>query len=87
MAKKHKRAAYHDGDLYNDFNKIKAALADTTRDIRGKAGVMLSDSLENAKDRTMAGKEMVEEVVAERPFKSLGVAMLAGLAIGYLIHK
>jgi ElaB/YqjD/DUF883 family membrane-anchored ribosome-binding protein len=84
---KHKsnhRAKY---DLYDDIEKIKAAFRDTTLDIKGRAGEVLTDSFESIKEQTTNTKDAVENYTAKKPFKSLGIALVAGLAIGYLLKK
>ncbi len=77
----------HDYDLYGDLAKIKAAFADTAHDARGKAAQLLSQSVENVKERSAALQENVGDYVAKKPLKSLGIAVAAGMLIGYLLHK
>lgn len=85
MTTKHKHA--HDYDLYDDVEKIKAAIMNTAYDVKGKAGKILTDSVDDMKDQSEMVKEKVTHYTAEKPLQSLGVALLVGLAIGYLIHK
>ncbi len=88
MQKTRTRSSHHDEiDLHDDLEKIKAALREATLDVRGKAADMLSHSFDNVLDRTGAVKESAASFIEKKPFKSLGVAMLAGLIVGYLIHK
>lgn len=84
------RAKHHastDYDLYGDLEKIKAAIAETTRDARGKASSLITESIENAKDKSDELQENVMDYVADKPFKSLGLALLAGMIVGYFLHK
>lgn len=74
-------------DLYGDVEKIKAALLDTTNDVKGKAGELLSDSVKNIKEQSSALSDNVSNYTAKKPFKSLGIALLAGIAIGYFLRK
>ena len=74
-------------DLYADVEKIKAALTEATLDVKGKAAEMLSDSVDNVLAHTTDAKDEVANYTAEQPFKSLGVALLVGVAIGYLIRR
>jgi ElaB/YqjD/DUF883 family membrane-anchored ribosome-binding protein len=76
-----------DFDLYGDVEKIKAALVEATQDVKGKAAEILSDSYNDMAEKTHALKENVSEFTAERPFKSLGIALLVGMAVGYLLRK
>lgn len=82
---KHKHA--EDYDLYDDLAKIKAALREASLDIKGKAGAILSDSLEDIGERSQVLKENVNDYIEEKPFKAVGIAMLIGGLIGYLLHK
>lgn len=75
-------------DLHGDLEKLKSALADTTFDVKGVAGQMLSDSYENLRSRSSDIQVNVAEYIAKKPFKSLGIALLSGVAIGFLLrHK
>lgn len=76
-----------DFDLYEDVEKIKAALLDTAYDVKGKAGAILNDSVEGVKERSELMKERVVDYTEKKPFQSLGIAFIVGAAIGYLIHK
>lgn len=74
-------------DLYDDVEKIKAALRIATHDVKSKAAEILSDSVDGLQERTTAVKEKVEDYTAEKPFKSLGIALVAGIIIGFLVRK
>lgn len=74
-------------DLYNDIDKIKKALATITHDVKTKTASMVGESIENARDRSYDLQDNVDDYLSERPFKSIGVAMIAGAVIGYLLHS
>lgn len=74
-------------DLSGDVEKIKAALFDTTQDLKGRAGEMISESMESVKQQTAEARESVADYTAKKPFKALGYALLAGVAIGYLLGR
>ena len=74
-------------DLYRDIANIKAALAEATDDLKGKAGQILTNSMDDIKEQSSAVKENIVDYTAEKPFKTLGIALLVGLAIGYFIRK
>jgi ElaB/YqjD/DUF883 family membrane-anchored ribosome-binding protein len=76
-----------DFDLYGDLAKIKAALADATYDVKGRASEILADSFEDVKAKSSLIQENVGAYVTERPIKSIGIAALAGLLVGYLLNK
>lgn len=74
-------------NLYKDVEKIKAAIAATMHDTRGLAGQALTDSLLNIREKSAAVKDNVSDYTARKPLKSLGISLLCGLIIGYLLHK
>jgi len=74
-------------DLYDDVEKIKSALRDASYDVKGKAAEMLADSYDGMREHTSAVKENIEDYTAKEPLKSLGISLLVGVAIGYLLHK
>lgn len=74
-------------DIQSDLERLKGALFDTTYDVRGKAGQVLSDSYETLKNKSTDMQENVAEYVAEKPFKSLGIALLSGVVIGFFLRK
>jgi len=74
-------------EFYNDIDNIKEALAVAGFDAKKKIKEILSQSLENATDRSLQAKETVANYAADRPFKSLGIALLTGLVVGYFIHR
>lgn len=71
-------------DLNDDLEKIKAILSDTAYDVKGRAGEVLAQSLDNARERTRMLKDNVEGYTSEKPLKSLGISFLAGIVLGYL---
>jgi len=88
MAVKHHHKTRHPQyDLYGDLERIKEAIFDTSSDVKGKAGEMISNTAEDFKDKTLYARDNVANYTAERPFKSLGIALLAGLVVGYFIRK
>ena len=82
MYKNTSKKRTHDFDLSGDLAKIRDALSDTAKDVRGKASEVLSQSVENVKDRSADIKENMETYVAEKPFKALLLAVLSGALIG-----
>lgn len=86
-AVKHKHTQHHDYDLSEDVEKIKAALMDATQNLKGRAGDFLHDSVDNIKDQAASTKSSIENYAAEKPFKSLGLTLFIGMAIGYFMKK
>ena len=83
----HSQHSNHRINLYDDVEKIKEALKDTTLDVKDKAIEMLNQTLENAKETSSNIQDKVTDYVSDKPFKSLGAAVLAGMLIGYFFHK
>lgn len=86
MTIKH-RHKHNNYDLYDDVEKIKASLLEATQDVKGRAAEILVDSYEGMKKQTADVKDSVSNYTAEKPFKSLSIALVVGFAIGYLFHK
>jgi len=85
---KHKRRVHEsDYDIYGDLAKIKDALAEATHGVKGRAGEVLSQSFDDVKEKSAALQENVSTYVADKPLKSIGTALLAGVFIGYFIHR
>ncbi|EKD71847.1 MAG: hypothetical protein ACD_46C00085G0007 [uncultured bacterium] len=74
-------------DLYGDVAKIKSALYEAGQDVKGRAAEMFIDSYESVKERTNAAKKGIENYTVKKPFKSLGIAMAIGFAVGYFFRK
>lgn len=74
-------------DLSHDVQKIKAALFDTTQDLKGRAGEMITDSMDNVKHQTVIVRDSVADYTARKPFKALGMALLTGMTVGWLLRR
>lgn len=77
----------NDFDIYGDLSKIKEALANTAVHVKDRASGRIQDSFENVKDKSVNLKDTVEDYVNDQPIKSLGIAMLSGLFLGYLLRN
>ncbi|HSW93496.1 MAG TPA: hypothetical protein VLJ15_03980 [Gammaproteobacteria bacterium] len=77
---------YHD-DIYGDLAKIKDAFADASYGVKNRAGEVLSQSFDDVREKSAAIQENVSSYVSEKPLKSIGVALLAGVFLGYFMHK
>ncbi len=85
MRTKHRNGNHY--DLYHDVAKVKAALMDTANGMRDKATDFLYESVDDVKDKTTEVKDNLAKYTAKKPFKSLGIAMLVGMGIGYILRK
>lgn len=81
---RHGRTEY---DLYADLERIKAALAEASYDVKGRASEILNESTQHVKQTSSDLQEGVANYVAEKPFKSIGLAILSGIVIGFLLRK
>ena len=75
------------GHLKSDWLKIKNAFSDTAADAKHKAREMIADSVDGIKEQSTKAKNKVTSYTAKRPFKSLGIALVAGAIIGLLIRR
>lgn len=87
MHKMATRSKHNNHDLYADWEKIRHVFAETASDIKGKSTDYLTQSMDNVKDKSLQTKDNIAHYTAEKPFKSLGIALLVGIALGYFIHK
>ncbi len=74
-------------DLSNDLAKIRDAFAETAIDVKNKASEAFSQSVEDVKDKSTDFKDNIEAFVAEKPFKSLLLAMLSGAFLGAFMRR
>lgn len=74
-------------DLAADYATIKAALADASADVRGRAYEILQEYMSDVREKSLNAKESFSDYVAEKPLKSIGIAILAGLIFGYFWRK
>lgn len=79
----------HNGkyDLSHDWKNVKAAIADVTRDASGKAGDLFTHSIKDIKHKSSDVKHQVKNYLYDKPFKSLGIAVLTGMFIGLWMRK
>ena len=84
-AKRHLKNAEY--DLYADLAKIKDAFADVAYDVKGKAGDALAQGLANAREKSTDIQDTLATYTSERPFKSIGIALVIGAALGFLVRK
>jgi len=86
---KHKetQARHNDYDLYSDLMRIKDAFTDTAKNVRGQATDRFNQSFENVKAKSVDLQDNMANYTKEKPLKSLGLALLAGVVIGYILHR
>ena len=74
-------------DLYADVEKIKEALWDTTFDVKNLIGNSYQNSMENMKEKSVMVKDGVSNFIIDKPFKSIGIAVLTGFVLGFWLKK
>ena len=74
---KHKHH-HNNYDIYGDIGKIKDAFAETATDVRGRAGEMFTDSVDDLRKKSTLVKDNVASYTAEKPFKTLGLNIISG---------
>jgi len=78
----------HNGHAFaTDLRRIKNALADATFTVKNSTGDMLAKSYKDVKNRSEEMQENVSIYIADKPFKSVGIALLAGMFIGLWLRK
>ena len=85
--KRHVRNQVEEYDIYNDLLKIRDAFSDTAKDVKGKTGQAISQSFDNVKERSVELQDSMANYTKEQPFKTVGLALLAGAVFGFLIHR
>ncbi|OGT45145.1 MAG: hypothetical protein A3E83_07670 [Gammaproteobacteria bacterium RIFCSPHIGHO2_12_FULL_41_20] len=74
-------------DLSADLEKIKNAFSEAAMDVKEKTNDQLSQSMTEIKDQSVQVQNKVKKYIAENPFQSLGIALLAGVIIGLWVRK
>ena len=90
MASKHRYVNNHHNsayDLRHDMKLIKKVLAGTTKDMKGKAKEVFYNSLDDVKAKSANVQDVLTNHLIEKPFKSLGIALLAGFVLGCIMRK
>ena len=82
-----RHTSHTDYDLHGDVAKIKQAISKAAEDFKGRTGEILSESVDGIKEQSTFVKDSVANYTSERPFKSLGIAVLVGLTLGILIRR
>ena len=86
MATMKHRHNHSDYDFYGDVAKIKSALANATYDLKGKAGEMISQSVDTVKEQSTQVKDNVAGYTTKNPFKTIGIALATGMVVGYFLR-
>lgn len=74
-------------DLFNDLEKLKAVIAETTGDAKGKAQEVILQSLDNIQKKYASFQRNATAYVEENPFKAVAASLVTGIIIGLLLRK
>jgi ElaB/YqjD/DUF883 family membrane-anchored ribosome-binding protein len=74
-------------NLNRDFDSIKRAILSATTNAKKKARNLLTNQVESAKDNAKEMGVNVAHYAKARPFKTIGIAMLTGVCLGFLMRK
>jgi len=83
----HKKRANGHAHFHRDFAGLKKALTDAGIDVKSKAGEMLLHTYNDMQGASSDMKEQVTDYIVDRPYKSLGIALLSGVVLGFLLRK
>jgi ElaB/YqjD/DUF883 family membrane-anchored ribosome-binding protein len=82
------------GQLLEDAQALLDASADIAEEKVVAARQRLAEALDNSsgmldeiKERALAGAKATDETIREHPYQALGVALGAGLLLGYLLGR
>lgn len=84
---RHSRNHAEEYDIYNDLLKIRDAFSDTAKDVKGRAGQAITESFDSVKERSSELQDGVANYTREQPFKTVGIALLAGFVVGFWLRK
>lgn len=85
MYAKHKHKSEY--NLQDDLENLKRAIFDASNDVKGRTGEIMSESIQALKDKSNETRDSIGEYVQNKPFKSLGIALVAGLFLGLYMRK
>ncbi len=84
----------HNKDLHNDFLRIKEkaretrdAISQAASDVKDRAQDLWSQSIRDAKTKSSDVQDQVVTYVRANPVKSVGLAVLSGLFVAWLMRK
>ena len=78
------KAAHH---LARDMNAIKKAVKQGVQDAKAKTTQYLSEYYDDALEKSANVQNELGHYLSRKPIQTVGIAMLAGLAIGYFLNR
>src|SRR5688500_12450392 len=70
--------------IINKLNETKEDLAEAAHDASDNAQNILAKSLNGIKDKSWELEEDVEHYIQAKPIKSIGIALVIGLFVGFI---
>lgn len=74
-------------DLNTDIKEIKRALRHASFGLKSRANMIAHQAIENAREKSLAARDTAEDYIVEKPFKTVGFALLAGCLLGLFLRK
>lgn len=85
--KKAKKFDDHFDALATDWESIKNAFANTAEDVTEMADDVRNLSAEELKEQAESIQQRMADYAAKNPMRTLGIALAAGLIIGWYLKK
>lgn len=74
-------------NMHRDLDSIKKAFYSASKNAKNKAKHIFTKQVGQALDKTKDVKVNVAHYAKAQPFKTIGIAMLTGLCLGFLMRK
>lgn len=84
---KAKRAKKEVHEIQDKLSQIKNAIADSTDGMKSKAGELITNLLDDVKEKVSEQHEYVGEYAGNNPLRLIGVSLLVGGLLGWLATR
>jgi ElaB/YqjD/DUF883 family membrane-anchored ribosome-binding protein len=71
--------------LISDLHNLRDSFAHLTGDMKKKTAKYVHHAADNVKKKGAHLHDEMDSYLTERPYKSIGVALLAGMVLGFLL--
>lgn len=75
------------GDIVEDIEKVRDALAQVAHDVKNKAESLVNNSINDAKSKTANLEETARDYMKEHPVKVIAFSVIAGMLISKILRK
>jgi ElaB/YqjD/DUF883 family membrane-anchored ribosome-binding protein len=83
----HVRKSGNGHDARRNSRSIKSALRKMTREAKHLAEDTMAHYYDDIRGKSTEARRNVSEYIEKRPFRSLGIAMLAGIVLGFFLRR